>query len=67
MAVSDRHDGAAMSLDDVVGENGPLIFCSAVEVRRGELRDSIHGNAGSTLIEDGTIRDLVMPGRSATR
>ncbi len=59
--------GVPLFIDDVVFEGGILETCGATQVRRSEIRTSLSCNRGQTVVEDSTVRDIVVHGNENTK
>lgn len=58
----DGIQGAPMSFDDVVFEDGNLLTCGTTTVRGSQIRTSLYVNYGQTVAEDSEIRDIIVQG-----
>ncbi len=59
--------GVPLVIEDVVFEGGTLDTCGTTTVRHSEIRTTLYCNNGQTLVEDSTIRDLVVQGGESSR
>lgn len=57
-------DDASISLDDVFGDS--FTFCGTNTVRHSAILQSLYCNAGQTLVEDSSIREVTVQGSAAS-
>ncbi len=60
------YEGVRTSIDDVIAVEGLIRVCGTTQIRRSEVRSSLYCNRGQTVVEDSTIRDLVVQGAATT-